>query len=56
MDISKFHSDQQIPATFTASYEVTQSSITPAPLHVTDMPKFFNFYESIPFIAWYLRA
>jgi len=28
--------------TFTVSYEVTQSFITPAPLHVMDMPKFFN--------------
>lgn len=42
MDISKFHSDQHTPATFTASYEVTQSFITPAPLHIMDMPKFFN--------------
>lgn len=41
MDISKFHSDQHTP-TFTVSYEVTQSFITPAPLHVMDMPKFFS--------------
>lgn len=42
MDISKFHSDRHTPATFTASYEVTQSFIVRAPLHLMDMPKFVN--------------
>lgn len=49
MDISKFHSDHYT-ATFIVSYEVTQLFITPAPLHVMDMPKFFN----VQFIVWYL--